>query len=45
LDFIGLQLDYEGKEDAKTLAEKLCKADSATWKLIAKAMTDELTKK
>jgi hypothetical protein len=45
LDFTGLQLDYESKEDAKILSARLCKADSATWKLIAKAMTDELTKK
>lgn len=45
LDFTGLQLEYESKEDAEILAARLCEADSGTWKLLAKAMTDELVKK
>ncbi len=45
LDFTALHLEYESKEDAKTLAERLCHADAAMWRLLAKAMTDELTKK
>jgi hypothetical protein len=44
LHFTALHLEYESEEDAKTLAERLCQADSAAWKLLAKAMTDELTK-
>jgi hypothetical protein len=45
LDFTALHLEYESKESAETLAAKLCQADSDMWKLIAKAMTDELIKK
>jgi hypothetical protein len=45
LDFTALHLEYEGKEDAKMLAARLCQEDSGAWKLLAKAMTDELTKK
>jgi hypothetical protein len=45
LDFTALHLEYERKDDAMTLADRLCKADSATWKLLAKAMTDEIVKK
>ena len=45
IDFTALHLEFKSEEDAKTLAERLCQADSAAWKLLAKAMTDELTKK
>jgi hypothetical protein len=45
LDFTALHLEYESKEDAKVLAARLCEADYAAWKLLAEAMTKELTKK
>jgi hypothetical protein len=45
LDFTALHLEYESKEDTETLAARLCRADSDMWKLLAKAMTDELEKK
>lgn len=45
LDFTALHLEYGSKEDANTLAARLCHADAGMWKLLAKAMTDELTKK
>ncbi|MGA2385548.1 MAG: hypothetical protein ABSG33_03340 [Candidatus Bathyarchaeia archaeon] len=41
LEFTGLHLDYESKEDAKLLAQKLRRADAAAWKLLAKAMAEE----
>lgn len=44
LEFTGLHLEYESKEDAKLLAQKLQKADAAAWKLLAKAMAKELEK-
>ena len=48
LDFTGLFIDY-GRENldkasAKLLADKLRKEDSDTWKLLAKAMTQDLRK-
>jgi hypothetical protein len=48
LDFTALHLEYEKEnldsEDVKSLAGKLKEEDSATWKLLAKAMTKELGK-
>jgi hypothetical protein len=44
LDFTALHLEYESKEDAKTLAARLCQEDSAAWKLLAKVMTEELSR-
>jgi hypothetical protein len=47
LDFTALHLEYKenlGKEDSKLLAAKLKKEDSAAWKLLAKAMAEELGK-
>jgi hypothetical protein len=44
MDFTGLYLEYESKEDAKTLAESLCQSNSAAWKLLAKAMEKELSR-
>lgn len=41
LNFTAFHLEYEGKADAKLLAERLCKEDSYAWKLLAKAMTEE----
>jgi hypothetical protein len=48
LDFTALHLEY-GKEkldseDVKLLADKLREEDSAAWKLLAKAMKEELGK-
>lgn len=45
LDFTALHLAYETEEDAETLAARLCQADSAAWKLLAKAMANELAGK
>jgi hypothetical protein len=46
LYFTALHLEYEeeklNREDIKSLADKLKKEDSKTWKLLAKAMTKEL---
>jgi hypothetical protein len=48
LDFTALHLEYEKEnldsEGIKSLADKLKKEDSATWKLLAKAMVKELGK-
>ena len=45
LEFTGLHLDYEGKEDTQSLAKRLREEDSAAWKLLAKAMAAEVGKK
>ncbi len=46
IDFTGLYLDYEhknlSKEEAKQIAERLCKEDHEGWKLLAKALAREL---
>jgi hypothetical protein len=42
LDFTGLHLEYEEKETAKVLAQRLCRDDADAWKLLAKAMTKDL---
>jgi hypothetical protein len=47
LDFTALHLEYEENLDSeaiKSLANKLKKEDSATWKLLAKAMAKEYNK-
>ncbi len=44
LSFTGLHLEYEAKEDAQPLAERLCLEDAGAWGLLAKAMTQELKK-
>ena len=48
LNFTGLHLEYEKENldsaSIKSLADKLKKEDSATWKLLAKAMAKELGK-
>jgi len=44
LDFIGLHMDYQAKTGDESLAQKLCKEDAAAWKLLAKAMEEELGK-
>jgi len=44
LSFTGLHLEYRAKEDAQSLAERLCLEDAGAWKLLAKAMTWELKK-
>ena len=44
LSFTGLHLEYEAKEDAQSLAERLCLEDAGAWKLLAKAMAQELKK-
>jgi hypothetical protein len=48
LDFTALHLEYEKEnldsEAIKSLADKLKKEDSETWKLLAKAMAKELGK-
>jgi hypothetical protein len=44
LGFTGLHLEYEAKEDAQSLAERLRLEDAGAWKLLAKAMTRELKK-
>ncbi len=45
IDFTGLFLDYEheklGKAENDRLAEKLCKEDSESWRLLAKAMAKD----
>jgi hypothetical protein len=47
LDFTALHLEYEREKssdvDVKLLAEKLRKEDSEAWKLLASAMTKELS--
>jgi hypothetical protein len=46
LDFTGLFLDYNhekmSKADAQKLSNKLCKEDADGWKLLAKAMEEDL---
>jgi hypothetical protein len=44
LNFTGLHLDYDWKEDAQSLANRLCREDANAWKLLAKAMAKELKK-
>lgn len=48
LDFTALHLEYTKKnldeKDVGLMAKKLCKEDSAAWKLLAKAMAKELGK-
>ena len=44
LEFTGLHMDHEGKEDSQALANRLCREDSEAWKLLAKAMAKELRK-
>jgi len=44
LDFTGLHIDYAQKEDAQSLGHRLCHEDANAWKLLAKAMTEELGK-
>ena len=47
LDFTALHLEYKenlGNKGIKSLADKLKEEDSATWKLLAKAMAKELGK-
>ena len=44
LNFTGLHLDYDGKEDAQLLVDRLCREDANAWKLLAKAMAKELKK-
>ena len=44
LEFTGLHLDYEGKEDTQSLAARLRREDAAAWKLLAKTMEKELKK-
>lgn len=41
LTFTAHHLEYDEKTDAGYLAEKLCKTDSNTWKLLAKAIEKE----
>ena len=42
LNFTGLHMEYDEKTGAKLLADRLCKEDAAAWKLLAKAMEEEL---
>ncbi len=44
LEFTGLHLDYEGKEDTQSLAIRLRREDAGAWKLLAKAMVKDLKK-
>ena len=44
LKFTANHIEYKEKVDAQLLANQLCKEDAATWKLLAKAMADELRK-
>jgi hypothetical protein len=44
LNYTALHVEYEEKTDAVLLAERLCKEDGATWKLLAKAMAVEFGK-
>jgi|WetSurMetagenome_2_1015567.scaffolds.fasta_scaffold75238_1 hypothetical protein len=41
LTFTALHLEYDEKEDAKLLAERLCKEDAYAWKLLAAAMAED----
>jgi hypothetical protein len=41
LTFKALHLEYNEKEDAKLLAERLCKEDAYAWKLLRGAMVDD----
>ncbi len=43
LNFTALHIEYDAKADAKVLADRLCKEDSAVWKLLAKTMMEECT--
>jgi hypothetical protein len=44
LNFTGLHIEYDEKADAKRLAERLNREDAAAWKLLAKAMEENLKK-
>jgi hypothetical protein len=44
LNFTGLHIEYEEKVDAKQLAGRLCREDADAWKLLAKAMEQDLKK-
>jgi hypothetical protein len=44
LNFRALHLEYDKKTNATLLAEQLCREDSNAWKLLAKAMANELKK-
>lgn len=41
LTFTALQLEYNEKEDAKLLAERLCKEDAYAWQLLTAAMAED----
>jgi hypothetical protein len=42
LNFTGLHIEYYEKANATLLAERLCKENVAAWKLLAKAMAEDL---
>ncbi len=42
LTFTALHIEYGENADAEFFAKRLCKEDSAAWKLLAKFMEDEL---
>jgi hypothetical protein len=42
LTFTALHLEYNQKEDAKLLSERLCKEDAYAWKLLAAAMAEDM---
>ena len=44
LNFNAIDIEYDEKLDSEALALRLCKEDSAAWKLLAKAMAEELGK-
>ena len=43
LDFTGLHLEYSNEADVELLAKQFCREDAAAWKLLAKAMAEEIT--
>ena len=44
LNFTGLHIEYDEKVDTKQLAERLCREDADAWKLLPKAMEENLKK-
>jgi hypothetical protein len=44
LNFTGLHIEYNEKVDSKQLAQRLCREDADAWKLLAKAMEEDLKK-
>jgi len=42
LDFSALHLEYDSKEDSRTLGSRLCKADADAWKLLATVLSKDL---